>query len=47
MDIQLQAILEPDENICAAEELYFHRTGQEICYDGYFNLFYIDFIEMI
>ncbi len=42
MDIQLQAILEPDENICAAEELYFHRTGQEICYDGYFNLFYIE-----
>lgn len=42
MDIQLQTVLEPDAAICSEEALYFHRKGQEICYDGYFNLFYIE-----
>lgn len=41
MNIQLQTILEPDKDICTTEELYFHKNGREICYDGYFNLFYI------
>lgn len=42
MDIQLQTILEPNKDICDEEALYFHRNCQEICYDGYFNLFYIE-----
>lgn len=42
MEIQLQTILQPDMEICAEEELYFHRNKEEICFDGYFNLFYIE-----
>lgn len=42
MNIQLQTILDPDKEICDIEALYFHRNGQELCYDGYFNLFYIE-----
>lgn len=42
MEIQLQTILQPDPEICVEEALYFHRNGEEICFDGYFNLFYID-----
>lgn len=42
MEIQLQTILQPDPEICVEEALYFHRKGEEICFDGYFNLFYIE-----
>lgn len=42
MDIQLQSILEPDLDICGEKALYFHKNGREICYDGYFNLFYME-----
>lgn len=42
MDIQLQSVLGPDKDICTAGELYFHSTGREVYYDGYFNLFYIE-----
>ena len=40
--MRLQTILFPTENICGAEELYFHRRGKWIDFDGYFNLFYIE-----
>lgn len=40
--IQLQSILCPDSSICEEESLYFHRRENEIQYDGYFNLFYIE-----
>lgn len=42
MDIQLQTILDPDMLVCNEQDLYFHKNGNEICYDGYFNLFYIE-----
>lgn len=42
MKIQLQTILQPDSEICTEEALYFHRNKEEIYFDGYFNLFYIE-----
>ncbi len=42
MEIQLQSILLPDDEICSEEELYFHKKGSEIRLNGYFNLFYIE-----
>ncbi len=40
--MKLQSILYPNENICKEEALYFHREGQWISFDGYFNLFYLE-----
>ncbi len=42
MRLQLQSILLPDTEICDVEELYFHKTEDEVLFDGYFNLFYIE-----
>ena len=41
MKLQLQSILLPEQNICTVSELYFHNSGEEICFDGYFNQFQI------
>lgn len=41
-DIQLQRILKPRPQICPVEELYYHRHGRRLLFDGYFNLFYIE-----
>ena len=38
----VQTILFPNPNICDVEELYFHRDGGWLCFDGYFNLFYLE-----
>ncbi len=40
--MKLQSILCPNENICNEEALYFHREGEWISFDGYFNLFYLE-----
>ncbi len=40
--IQLQGILKPRRAVCDTEELYFHRKGRILLFDGYFNLFYIE-----
>lgn len=40
--MKLQSILLPDKDICNEEELYFHRDGKRIVFDGYFNLFYLE-----
>lgn len=40
--IQLQSVLLPTKEVCAIPELYFHRAGQRIDFNGYFNLFYIE-----
>lgn len=40
--MRLQNIQLPDSDICAEEELYFHRNGDWIDFNGYFNLFYIE-----
>ena len=40
--MRLQTILLPDNEICDVEELYFHRRGDRIDVDGYFNLFQIE-----
>ena len=40
--MRLQSILLPDKNICDVEEMYFHRDGDTILFDGYFNLFYLE-----
>lgn len=39
--MRLQTILLPTEEICNVEELYFHRHGEYLEFDGYFNLFQI------
>ena len=39
--MRLQNIQLPDSDICAEEELYFHRNGDWIDFNGYFNLFYV------
>ena len=39
--MRLQTILLPTEEICNVEELYFHRRGAYLDFDGYFNLFQI------
>ena len=41
MEIQLQSILKPSEDICDVKELYYHQNHGRIDFDGYFNLFYI------
>lgn len=41
MKIQLQSILLPTDDVCSVPELYFHKVGKRIDFDGYFNLFYI------
>ncbi len=41
MEIQLQSTLLPSEEICRISELYYHRRGRQVDFDGYFNLFYI------
>ncbi len=41
MEIQLQSTLLPSKEICSIPELYFHRHGRQVDFDGYFNLFYI------
>ena len=42
--IRLQSILFPSDDMCAEEQVYYHRTpdGKKIDFDGYFNLFYIE-----
>ena len=40
--MRLQTILKPNKEICEIEELYFHREGNLIFADGFFNLFYIE-----
>lgn len=40
--MRLQTIVSPTENICNIPEMYFHRFGNRVDYDGYFNLFYIE-----
>ena len=42
MEIQLQSILMPSEEICRVSELYYHEKNGQINFDGYFNLFYIE-----
>ena len=39
--MRLQSILLPTEKICNVEALYFHRNGDYLEFDGYFNLFQI------
>lgn len=39
---QLQNILFPDKNICTVSELYYHKIGSRIDFNGYFNLFYVE-----
>lgn len=39
--MRLQSILLPTEDICNVEALYFHRNGDYLEFDGYFNLFQI------
>lgn len=41
-EIQLQQILKPNQEICTTEELYVHKQGKRLLFDGYFNLFYIE-----
>ena len=40
--IQLQSILLPDKEVCEISELYYHKKGNRIDYNGYFNLFYVE-----
>lgn len=40
--IQLQSILLTDKEICEISELYYHKDGDRIDYNGYFNLFYVE-----
>ena len=40
--IQLQSILLPDKSVCEISELYYHKKGNRIDYNGYFNLFYVE-----
>ena len=40
--MKLQTILLPDKDICDEESLYFHRDGEWLSFDGYFNLFYLE-----
>lgn len=40
--MRLQSILLPNENICDVEEMYFHRKGEWLLFNGYFNLFYLE-----
>lgn len=40
--MRLQNIRFPEADICREEELYFHRNGEWIDFNGYFNLFYIE-----
>ncbi|SES37695.1 Glycosyltransferase, GT2 family [Butyrivibrio fibrisolvens] len=40
--MKLQSILLPQKNICDVEELYFHRDGEWLLFNGYFNLFYLE-----
>ena len=35
----LQRVLYPSDDTCACSEMYYHRTGNEVAYDGFFNLF--------
>ena len=39
--MRLQNIRFPEADICREEELYFHRNGEWVDFNGYFNLFYI------
>ena len=40
--MNLQSILFPDKKICDVEEMYFHRDGDWLLFNGYFNLFYLE-----
>lgn len=42
MTKRLQSILLPSNNICDVEEMYFHRKGDWLLFNGYFNLFYLE-----
>lgn len=39
--LQLQSIQFPDTAFCDVEELFFHKNGDEMLFDGYFNQFQI------
>ena len=41
-ELRLQSILLPTAEVCDVEELYFHRNGNEVDFDGYFNFFSLD-----
>ncbi len=40
--LKLQSVLFSKSDICNEESLYFHREGQWILFDGFFNLFYLE-----
>ena len=40
--MRLQTIEFPSESICSSEEMYFHRQKNQLDFDGYFTLFYIE-----
>ena len=42
MEIQQQNVLLPSHDVCDESELYYHRVGKRVNFDGYFNLFYIE-----
>lgn len=42
MKIQLQEILLPQKDICKVAEMYVHKKGKMLEFNGYFNLFYIE-----
>ena len=44
--MRLQNIRFPEPDICREEELYFHRNGEWIDFNGYFNLFYLSLIHI-
>jgi len=41
MEVQLQSILLPGRDVCDEKALYYHRRGDRLDFDGYFNLFYV------
>ncbi len=40
--MRLQTVLLPENRFCQEEELYYHRHGNRIDFDGYFNLFQVE-----
>ena len=42
MKVQQQNVLLPSHDVCDVSELYYHRVGKRVNFDGYFNLFYIE-----
>lgn len=40
--VQLQGIKKPHRDICRVKEMYFHKQGKKLAFNGFFNLFYIE-----